>query len=114
MEKKISVNQIIEKLESGQLDNPSVLSDYLVQLSASLFTGGKLELATDIEYSRKWSELRPECKTDKECDMRCKLSEEYKTAQLARIANKTILQTIMSLKKKLANLSEELRSAQNY
>lgn len=113
-EKQITVNEIINKLEKGELENPSILSDYVVILSASLYTGGKLELATDIEYSRKWSGLRVECKTDKECDMKCKLTEEYKTAKLAQIANKTILHTIQALKKKLQNLSDELRSAQNY
>ncbi len=114
MEKKISVNDIIKKLESGELENPALLSDYVVQLSASLFTGGKLEMDTDIEYSRKWAELRPQCKTDKECDNKAKLTEEYRIAKIAHIANKTILHTIQALKKKLQNLSDELRSSQNY
>lgn len=111
---KNTVNEIIKKLESGQLENPAILSDYVVQLSASLFTGGKMELETDILYAQKWQELRPGCKSDKDCDMKAKLTEEYHTAQLAKIANKTILQTIMALKRKLRNLENELASGQNY
>lgn len=114
MEKKISVNDIIKKLESGQLENPAILSDYVVILSASLFTGGKMEIETRIEYAKKWKEIKTVCKTDKQADMEAMLTEEYKLKELAALTTKTILNCIQSLKKKLVNLSDELRSAQNY
>ena len=114
MNKKITVNEIIKKLETGQLENPLILSDYVVRLSASLFTGGMMELKADILYSQKWSELRPNCKTDKECDMKTKMTEEYKVAKKAQIINKTILNCIQALKKKLHNINMEFHSGQNY
>ncbi len=73
-----------------------------------------MELEAEIAYSKKWSELKDNCKTDKVCDMQAKLTPEYKEWKRAVIANKTILETIRSLKKKLTNLEGELRSGQNY
>lgn len=114
MNEKIGVNEIIAKLKAGEFENPTLLSDYLVRLSASLYTGGNMELEAKINFAAKWKELRPSCKTDKECDMEIMLTEEYKIKERANIANKTILNCIQSLKKKLQNMSEELRSGQNY
>lgn len=109
-----TANDIVAKLKSGELENPSLLSDYLIILSASMNTGGQMELEAEIDFARKWQEFRPDCKSDKECDMKTKLTGEYSILQRARIANKTILSCIQSLKKKLQNLSDELKSAQNY
>lgn len=111
---KITVNDIITKLKSGELENPSLLSDYVVILSAHLHTASIMELELRINYARKWAELRADQKTDKSCDMAAQLTEEYKDWQKAQIHTKTIIQCIQSLKKKLQNLSDELRSAQNY
>lgn len=110
----MKVNEIVKKLQSGELESPSALSDYLVILSASLNTGGQMELETEIAFAQKWQDLRSECKTDKECDMKIKLTDEYKSMRQAQIANKTILECIRSLKKKLQNLSDEFKSGQNY
>jgi len=109
-----TVNEIIKNLKDGKLENPSELADFVVILSASLFTGGQIELDLDITYSEMWSKMRPTCKTDKECDMRAKGTQEYRDMQIARITNKTIQQTIMALKKKLANLQFEFSQGQNY
>jgi len=112
--KNLTVNEIIKKLKAGELENPADLSDYVVILSASLFTGGQIELDLDIAYSDMWSKMRTNCKTDKECDMRAKGTQEYRDMMIAKITNKTIQQTIMALKKKLANLQFEMNSGQNY
>lgn len=115
MEKEgLKVNDIIDKLKKGELDNPGELADYLVILSASLNTAGNFELEAEINWAKKWEELKSFCKTDKECDMKVKQTEEYQLWQEMRIANKTLIQTIMSLKKKLQHLTEEYRSGQNY
>lgn len=112
--KQLSVNEIIKNLKDGKLENPAELSDYVVMLSASLFTGGQIELDLDINYSDMWMKMRPTCKTDKECDMRAKGTQEYRDMMIAKITNKTIQQTIMALKKKLSNLQFEMSSGQNY
>lgn len=114
MEQIITAGEIIERLRRGELENPTQLADYLVILSASMNTGGQMELQADITYSQKWIEYRKKCKTDKQCDIEVKLTDEYAIMRKAQIANKTILQTIQSLKKKLQTLNDEMRSGQNY
>ena len=112
--KNLTVNEIIKNLKDGKLENPSELADYVVMLSASLFTGGQIELDLDIAYSDMWMKMRPICKTDKECDIRVKGTQEYRDMQIAKITNKTIIEVIRALKKKLANLNIEFQSGQNY
>lgn len=114
MEQIITASEIIKNLKEGKLDSPNLLADYLVILSASMNTGGQMELQADISYSQKWIEYRKNCKTDKQCDIEVKLTDEYSLMRKAQIANKTILQTIQSLKKKLQTLNDEMRSGQNY
>ena len=111
----MKVNSIIQKLKNGELESPTQLSDYLVILSASLNQAGNLELEAEIAYAKAWEEVKEMSDyTDKRTEMKAKQTPEYKAWQEMRIANKTILQTIMSLKKKLANLSDEYKSGQNY
>jgi len=110
----MTCNEIIKKLQNGELESPGVLSDYLVVLSASLNTAGQMALEARITYAQKWADMRPECKSDKECDMKVMTTPEYKDMERAKIAIKTTEQTIMSLKKKLSNLQFEYNSGQNY
>jgi hypothetical protein len=110
----ITIDTIIKELKAGTADNPQLLSDYLIRLSASLYTAGVMELELQISYAKKWEELRPNQKSDKSCDMTAMLTDEYKEWKKASIANKTILNCIQSIKKKLRNLEMELQSGQNY
>ena len=111
---KIEVNEIIKRLKNGELDNPDELSNFLVVLSASLWTAGNFELDADIACAGKWQEIKPTCKTDRECDQKIKLTEEYKLWQQTRIANKTTQECIKSLKKKLAQMNFEYQSGVSY
>lgn len=110
----MTANDIIKKLRAGTLDNPSELANYLVQLSASLSTGGQMEVEAKISYAQKWQELRPLCKSDKQCDMRTMGTDEYRIMQMAQFNNKTLIECIRALKKKLGQLQEEMREGQNY
>ena len=110
----ITPKEIIERLRAGDFEAPSRLADYLVILSASLSAGGLMELETEIHFSEKWQELRRECDSDKQCDMKAKLLSEYVLMKTAQINNKTILEVIRSLKKKLQNLEIEYREGQNF
>ena len=114
-EKNLKVNDIITRLKNGELDSPNLLADYLVILSASLYSAGGFELDADIAYAKKWEEIKLSGEmTDKLAEAKAKQTEEYKNWKQAVIANKTILETIRSLKKKLQNLSDERLSGQNY
>ena len=111
----IKVNTIIEKLRKGELESPAQLSDYLVILSASLNTAGNFELEAEMAYAKKWEEIKLSGEmTDKMAEAKAHQTEEYRSWQQMRIANKTILETIRALKKKLANLQSEFQSGQNY
>jgi hypothetical protein len=114
-EKNIKVNDIITRLKNGELDSPNLLADYLVILSASLYSAGGFELDADIAYAKKWEEIKLSGEmTDKECENKGKQTGEYRTWKKMVIANKTLIEVIRSLKKKLANLNIEFQSGQNY
>lgn len=103
---------ILEKLKDGSLESPNELSDYLVQLSASLMSAGGFELEARIAYSKKWMELKSQLldskpKSDKYVDMEVMQTEEYKLWQKMVIAGRTMTETIRSLKKKLRALEIE-------
>jgi hypothetical protein len=111
----IKVNDIIAKLQKGELDSPNELANYLVILSASLNTAGNFELEAEINYAKKWEEIKLSAEmTDKMADAKTKQTDEYRMWKEMQIANKTILQTIMALKKKLLSLNQEYLSGQNY
>lgn len=112
---KITSNDIINKLKNGELENPAELANYVVILSASLYTAGNFELEAEIEYMKKWEEIKLSGEmTDKLADSKAKQTSEYQAYKQAQIANKTIQQTIMALKKKLNSLIVEYQNGQNY
>jgi len=115
MIEKPTINQILKKLSAGELEVPAILSNYVVQLSASLYTSGVFELDLEMAYLKKWEEIKTNADiTDKLVDAKAKQTEEYRQWKKAQIANKTILETIRALKKKLRNLEMEYQSGQNY
>jgi len=95
----ISVDQIVKKMKSGELDSPDELSKYLVILSSSLNTAGNLELEAEIKYSEKWAKIKKEedKRSDKMTDMLAKQTKEYSQWQKYRIINKTIVECISGI-----------------
>jgi len=112
----ISVNQIVKDLKEGNLESPDQLSKYLVILSAQLDTAGNLELLAEIEYAKVWKETKEseEKISDKTTEMLAKITPQYLQWQKARNTTKTMEQCIMSLKKRLANITTEYSVGQNY
>ena len=107
---KISTTEILEKLRNGILDNPTALANYLVQLSATLYTSGTFELEARMAYAAKWLEIKKAGeKTDKMVEMESMTTDEYREYKKMEIANKAILETIRSLKHKLKALTEEMQ-----
>jgi len=112
-----TIDQIIKELRNDELkENPNQLSEYLVVLSASLNEAGNFELDAEMDYAKKWEEIKlsEEKITDKMVDMKCKQTEEYKLWQQMRIARKTIEEVIRAIQKRLANLNTEYMSGQNF
>lgn len=112
-----TINEIINELRDDKLkENPNQLSEYLVILSASMNEAGNFELDAEMDYAKKWEEIKlsEEKITDKMVDMKCKQTEEYRQWQQFRIANKTIQEVIRSIKKRLANLNVEYQSGGNF
>ncbi len=117
-----TIDEIIKELRNDELkESPDKLSEYLVVLSASLNEAGNFELDAEMDYAKKWEKIKLNTTdikgkpiTDKMVDMKAHQTDEYRTWQQFRIANKTIIQTIQSIKKRLANLQMEYHSGQNY
>lgn len=111
MEKQLTINEIIEKLRAGNLDDPKQLSDFLVMMSASLLSAKTFETEGEIEMARRWLELKKvpkengKEKSDSHIDMEVKLTEEYKLWKKMKNANEAIEEVIMSLKKKLGTIN---------
>ena len=107
---KIEVKNIISKLSDHIIDNPNELSKYLIILTANLWKYGKDKIEKDVIQSQKWGEIRLECKTDGQADKRIKATDEWKEWQMAIVKEKTVLELIRSLKKRLQSLGDELKS----
>ena len=113
-EKALTINEIIIKLKTDTSDDPKTLSDYLVQLSASLYTASEMESDLEVNYVNVWNDIRNiEKMTDKQAEMRAKATTEWREWQRARNANKTIIELIRSIKRKVTNIEGGYREGQN-
>jgi len=110
----ITANDIIQKLKEGKLDSPGELSDYLVKLSAYLFDAAEYETEAEIEYMKKWAEIKANEHTDKLTDALTKQTEEYRLYKKMKNSKDSITEVIRALKHKLKNLQTELSEFQNY
>lgn len=107
---QIEVKDIITKLSENIIDKPNELSRYLIVLTANLWKYGKTRIEKDVLQAKKWGEIRLTCDTDGQTDKRIKATEEWKNWQMAIISEKTVLELIRSLKKRLQSLGDELKS----
>jgi hypothetical protein len=110
MDKQIEVKDIITKLSDNLIDDPEELSKYLIVLTANLWKYGKMRIEKDIIQSKKWAEIRLTCKTDKEADIKIKATDEWRDWQISIITEKTVLELIRSIKKRLQSLGDEIKS----
>ena len=100
------VNDIMQKLISGNCDDPNELSKDLLILSANMYNVGQEITKNEIKYAEKWTLDRSKYKTDKETDLALKSSEEYKNLEQSKNAYKMMLEVIRSAKKRLNVLSD--------
>jgi hypothetical protein len=108
MNKAPTTNEIMLKLSTEIINNPNELSEYLVYLTANLWKYGQQTIKAEIEYARKWQAVRQECETDGQANMKIKSSPEYESWKGAQVAEKTLLEIIRSLKKRLQTLGDEM------
>ena len=107
---QVNVKDIILSLSSSKMDDPETLSSYLIVLTANLWSYGKERIEADANQAKKWGELRKECETDGQADKKIKSTEEWKNWQLSIVKEKTVLELIRSIKKRLQSMSDELKS----
>ena len=98
----MKVEEILEHLKIGTLDDPTQLSNFLVVLSAKLYEAANLETEMRMAYAQAWLDLKTDAMSAKECDMRAMLTEHYKQWQKIASANKAMKECINALKKKLS------------
>ena len=107
---------ILEKIQTNEndcLDNPSLLSEYLVKLSSWILVAEKDKTIAEVKYAQKWSEFRKNEKSDKQCDIKMKLEPEYLELKSKEAMGRTILETIRAIKKRLAFLAVEYSELSN-
>ncbi len=102
-----TILQKIQKNENDCLGNLSLLSEYLLKLSASIIDCENAKTISEIEYTKKWVETRKGVESDKSCDMQMKLEPEFIDLRAKEAMSKTLIETIRSVKKRLAFLSLE-------
>jgi hypothetical protein len=103
---------ILERIKNntdGVLDNPSLLSEYLVILASNIGEADKQKVIAEVEYAKKWSEIRKTTESDKAADMKMKLELEYIELRSKESLVKVLLETIRSVKKRLAFLATEYK-----
>jgi len=109
--KPLLVDEIIKKVRNETLDAPMVVSDYIDKLSASIWEIGQAQIKSNIAYAIKWKDIRKHTSSDKQADMEIQITDEYKLREECKYAEKTVIEVIRSLKKRLAILSAEFGSS---
>ena len=108
-----TILQKIQENENDCLHNPSLLSEYLVIITSNLLKAEMSKLNAEIEKTKKWIEIRQIKDTDKQADEAVKLTDEYRVYKEAEAISKVVLETIRSVKKRLAFLATEYQELQN-
>lgn len=109
----MTADEVIKKLaQFEELQNLTLqqASDYQLFLSANLWQTGSEIIRAEQEYNKCWKILRDTLKTDKETDKVSTVSAEWVRYKQAVYAQKTIVEVIRSLKKKMQIDYEEMRS----
>lgn len=103
----MTILEKIQKNENNCLDNPSLLSEYLVTLCSHIVEAENRKVVADIEYAKVWSNMRVGLESDKQCDMKIKQEKVYIDLKATEALCKTVLETIRAIKKRLSFLTME-------
>lgn len=97
----------IQKNEDDCLDNPSILSEYILKLSSHILEAEKQKTMAEVMYTHKWIEKRKVVKSDNSADMEMKLEPEFIELRSKEAMCKTLIETIRSAKRRLTFLAVE-------
>lgn len=100
------LNKIVGKWMVGDCDNPDELSKEILILSAHIYTVRQEATKLEIEYARKYEEIRGKYKTEKQTEMGMKLESIFSDLESRKSAVKMIDDLIKSAKKRLGYLQE--------
>lgn len=94
---------------------PDELSELLVELSCLISTIGEKQLEFEQALANLQLQIYQENEgiTAKEIEVRTKVTQEYKNYQTLKVLEKSLLETIRSLKKRLQVLMDEKEVAKN-
>lgn len=109
----MTVREVIDKLqsvESIQKLSPRETCDYQVYLAAMYWEVGNEVIQTEQNYSRVWKSLRDTVESDKHCEKTAMLSPEWIKYRQAIYLERTMLECIRSLKRKMQQFENEARN----
>lgn len=109
----MKVGEIIQKLQDIkeiELLTPEQVSNYQVFLSSMIWEAGNRVIETERAYNEVWNRIRETTTSDKQADKKASLTPEYVEWRKAIYAEKTVLETIRALKKKLQSMAEEAKN----
>ena len=86
---------------------PDTVSKYSVMLSVHLASIGEQEAKADLAYHQEWERIRLAIDTDGGADKRAKATQEYYLKRLLEVQQKSTVQIIQALKKRLEVLRDE-------
>ena len=90
--------------------SPDTVSKYAVMLSAHLAGLGENLATADLVYHQEWERIRMCVETDGFADKKSKATEAYYNKRMLETQEKSTVQIIQALKKRLGVMENELRS----
>ena len=103
------IQEILNRILKGELDDKDTLSRDLIILAEYLGKTGSEIVQSQINYARKYQEVKPQHKTDKSCEIAMMLTDEYLKLENKKATQRALLEIIRSVKHRLRILSEETR-----
>ena len=101
---------ILNSLEEIDKLTPKLAANYQLFLSAHIYEAGIKIIEAEQIVNARWQELRNIARSDKDADKAASLTDEWKEYKKAVFAEKTLIETIRSLKKMLKVFEEEARN----
>jgi len=103
-------NQIFIKLLNGEIDDPNLLSKYLLQLTAHSYNLDKDRIEAEKLYSARFNAERTNYKSDKQCENALTGTEEWLVLENAKASFRLCREIIRSVKKRLSVLQDMARN----
>ena len=103
-------NKIFVMLLNGEVDDPNLLSKYLLQLTAHSYNLDKDRIEAERAYSALFNVKRSEYKSDKQCENALTGTTEWEKLEKTKASYRLTKEIIMSAKKRLSVLQDLMRN----